>query len=140
MTKLSIFVPVYNEADLVTTVIERLLAVDFGPGVETEVMVVDDGSTDGSAEVVDRLGQRYPRQLRVIRHACNRGKGAAIRTAIEHATGEFAVIQDSDLEYNPSGSSPCPSPAVRGTCRCGIRLSVPGIGRAQGFVLLALPR
>jgi glycosyltransferase involved in cell wall biosynthesis len=101
MTKLSILLPVYNEADLVATAIHRLFAVDFGADIETEIIAVDDGSTDGSTEVLEQLCNRYPQMLTLLKHAANRGKGAAIRTAIQHATGEFAVVQDSDLEYNP---------------------------------------
>jgi glycosyltransferase involved in cell wall biosynthesis len=100
-TKVSILIPLYNEGDLISTVITRVLAVDFGPQVETELIVVDDGSTDGSSEVVAELCRQYPRTITAVRHPANRGKGAAIRTAIEHATGTFGVVQDSDLEYNP---------------------------------------
>ncbi len=101
MTKLSILTPVYNEVDLLPAVIERVMAVDFGPDVATEILIVDDGSTDGSTEAAEALCRAYPQHLRLIRHPVNRGKGAAIRTAIAHAGGDFAVVQDSDLEYNP---------------------------------------
>jgi len=101
MIRLSILVPLYNEVDLIVTVIRRLFAVDFGDNVEIEIIVVDDGSVDGSAEVVEELCLSYPQQVSLLKHATNRGKAAAIRTALEHATGEFAVVQDSDLEYNP---------------------------------------
>jgi glycosyltransferase involved in cell wall biosynthesis len=93
--------PLYNEADLIAAVMARVVAVDFGGGVDTEIIVVDDGSTDGSAEAAEELVQRYPGKITLVKHAANMGKGAAIHTAIEHATGEFAVVQDSDLEYNP---------------------------------------
>src|ERR1019366_826736 len=101
MIRLSILVPLYNEVDLIVTVIRRLFAVDFGDNVEIEIIVVDDGSVDGSAEVVEDLCLSYPQQVILLKHATNRGKAAAIRTALKHATGEFAVVQDSDLEYNP---------------------------------------
>jgi glycosyltransferase involved in cell wall biosynthesis len=100
-TKLSILIPIYNEEEWIAAVIGRILALDLGGDVETEILAVDDGSTDGTAETLDELQLRYPGRIQVLRHDRNRGKGAAIRTAIEHATGEFAVIQDSDLEYNP---------------------------------------
>lgn len=100
-TKISILIPVFNEEDLVATVVRRVLEVPFGEGVEVELVAVDDASTDGSPDVLDELSREFPGTLRVFRHQRNRGKGAAIRTAIEHATGEFVVIQDSDLEYNP---------------------------------------
>ncbi|HEV2446025.1 MAG TPA: glycosyltransferase [Candidatus Sulfopaludibacter sp.] len=100
-TKLSILIPAYNEEEWIAAVIARVVAVDFGDGVEIEIIAVDDASTDGTAEALDELQLRHDGRMRVVRHQRNRGKGAAIRTAIEHATGEFAVIQDSDLEYNP---------------------------------------
>jgi len=99
--KLSILIPIYNEEAWIATVIARVLAVRLGDNVETEIIAVDDASTDGTAEALDALRMRYPGKMTVLRHERNRGKGGAIRTAIAHATGEFAVIQDSDLEYNP---------------------------------------
>lgn len=99
--KLSILIPVYNEEDLVAAIVERVLAVPLGNDVPVEIVAVDDGSTDRSPEVLDELAQRYSGIVRVFRHDRNRGKGAAIRAAIREAAGEFAVIQDGDLEYNP---------------------------------------
>src|SRR3954451_16485201 len=99
--KLSILIPVFNEGDLIAAAVLRVLAVDFGEGVETEIVIVDDGSTDGSKEAAAELCERHPGKLRLIVHGENRGKGAAVRTAIESATGDIAVIQDSDLEYDP---------------------------------------
>ena len=101
MKTLSIIVPVFNEADLIGPVIERVFAVDFGEDVESEIIAVDDGSTDGTADALDEWQARYPERMMVVRHPQNRGKGAAIRTGIAQATGEFGVIQDADLEYNP---------------------------------------
>ena len=99
--KLSILIPVYNEADLAGAAIARLIELPLWQEVSMEIVAVDDGSTDGSAEVLRELADRHAGVLRVFRHSRNRGKGAAIRTAIQHAAGEFAVIQDADLEYNP---------------------------------------
>jgi SAM-dependent methyltransferase len=93
--------PVFNEEDLVSAVIARVLAVPFWNEVPVEIIAVDDGSTDSSGKLLHELADQYPGALKVIHHHRNRGKGAAIRTAIEHASGEFGVIQDSDLEYNP---------------------------------------
>jgi dolichol-phosphate mannosyltransferase len=69
------------------------------------MVIVDDCSTDGSREIAQSLSARHPNVIRVIRHEKNRGKGAAIRTAIEHARGEYAIIQDADLEYDPKDYS-----------------------------------
>jgi glycosyltransferase involved in cell wall biosynthesis len=91
---LSVLVPVYNEEGQVRELLDRVLAVP----VEMELVVVDDCSTDGTWSVLSSI--RDPR-VRVFRHQVNRGKGAAICSALEHATGDLVVIQDGDLEYSP---------------------------------------
>jgi len=97
----SILVPLYNEEEFVGTAIERVLTAPLGEGLDREVIIVDDCSTDGSREIADQLSDRYPGVIRVVKHEKNRGKGAAIRTAVEHARGEYSIIQDADLEYDP---------------------------------------
>jgi len=94
---LSVLVPAYNEADTITEAIRRVQEADLGEGVTCEVIVVDDGSTDGTRELL-----RQTSGIRLVEHECNRGKGAAIRTGLAHATGEVVVIQDADLEYDPA--------------------------------------
>lgn len=97
---LSILVPLYNEEEFVAPLLERVLEAPLPDGMRREVVVVDDGSTDGSAEIVAEMSARCP-EIRFFRHESNRGKGASIRSAIEHAQGEYSIIQDSDLEYDP---------------------------------------
>lgn len=135
MTKLSILIPIYNEEEWIATVIARVLAVQLGDNVETEIIAVDDASTDGTAETLDELKLRYPGKLTVLRHKLNRGKGAAIHTAIAHATGEFAVIQDSDLEYNPQDLPQVLRPLFEGHADVvyGSRFAVSGERRVLYF-------
>jgi glycosyltransferase involved in cell wall biosynthesis len=94
--KLSILMPVYNEQDRVATAVKQALAVKYQ--CDTELVIVDDGSEDGSAEILADLDD--PR-VQVVTHPRNRGKGAAIRTAAEYATGDYMIILDADLEYDP---------------------------------------
>jgi glycosyltransferase involved in cell wall biosynthesis len=95
---LSILMPVFNEAGTVERAIEEVLATDLG--VEKELIVVDDGSTDGSGEIMRE--REWPDSVTLLRHDRNVGKGAAVRTALEHARGRLAAIFDADLEYEPS--------------------------------------
>jgi glycosyltransferase involved in cell wall biosynthesis len=99
---LSIIVPVYNEEEFVSAAIERALGAPLLEGLESEVIAVDDGSTDGSPEVLDGLAAAHPDRVRVFHHKVNSGKGAAIRTGLQQAAGEFGIIQDADLEYDPA--------------------------------------
>jgi len=93
---LSVIVPLYNEAATVLAALERVLAVP----VPKQVIVVDDGSTDGSGDLVRDFAGEHP-QVEVFSHETNRGKGAAIKTAIPYLRGEYTIIQDADLEYDP---------------------------------------
>ncbi|MEO8594965.1 MAG: bifunctional glycosyltransferase/class I SAM-dependent methyltransferase [Candidatus Solibacter sp.] len=100
--RLSILVPVYNEEEFVGTSIQRALDATLPDGLTSEVVVVDDASDDGTPQILAELAARFPDRIRLFRHAVNQGKGAAIRTAIQKAQGEFAIIQDADLEYDPA--------------------------------------
>ena len=92
--KLSIIIPVYNEHATVRRVVEEVQATDF----EKEIIIVDDGSTDGSADIIRALAGG---NITALFHERNRGKGAALRTAIGHIHGDIVIIQDADLEYHP---------------------------------------
>jgi len=89
--------PVYNERGTLREVVQRVLAVP----VELELICVDDGSSDGSTEILAELQQQFP-QIRVLLQPQNMGKGAALRRGIQEAVGDYVIVQDADLEYDPA--------------------------------------
>lgn len=91
--KLSIIIPVFNEVKTISKVIDAVSKVKFDTAVE--IVVVDDGSTDGTIEKINK------KKVKLIVHAVNSGKGSAVRTGIKNSTGDYIIIQDADLEYNP---------------------------------------
>jgi glycosyltransferase involved in cell wall biosynthesis len=99
--KLSILMPVYNERTVVERCLSLVLTAPLPENMERELVIVDDRSTDGTWAILERMAAGFP-QIRLYRHEKNKGKGAAVRTAIEKATGDFVLIQDADLEYDPS--------------------------------------
>ena len=112
--RLSIIMPVYNERATLDEIVQRVRAVDLtvdkegdnplirGPlTLEREIIIVDDGSTDGTRAILEEWQQAQPDDMRIVFHARNGGKGAALRTGFQHATGDMLVIQDADLEYDP---------------------------------------
>ncbi|MFH0852567.1 MAG: glycosyltransferase family 2 protein [bacterium] len=94
--KLSIIIPVFNEAQTIEELLAKVQNADLG--VEKEIIIVDDCSTDGTREILEKYRDKYI----VLRHEKNHGKGKAIRTGLANASGDWVVIQDADLEYDPN--------------------------------------
>jgi glycosyltransferase involved in cell wall biosynthesis len=111
---LSVIVPVYNEVGTVRTLLERVMAVP----IRKQIVVVDDGSTDGTREVLDEFRRATPdtpeNRLEVILQEHNRGKGAAVRAGVPRVTGDIAIIQDADLEYDPADYAKLVQPILDG--------------------------
>ncbi|MGA7560448.1 MAG: glycosyltransferase family 2 protein [Terriglobales bacterium] len=107
--KLSVVMPVYNERATLREVVLKVLAVPM----EIELICVDDGSQDGSREILARLQSEYP-PIRVVLQPHNMGKGAALRRGIQEATGDYVIIQDADLEYDPAEYPSMLAPLIQG--------------------------
>lgn len=100
MSVLSIIIPAYNEARTIHLILEKIEAVQLISNIKKEIIIVNDCSSDNTAEVVRGLMQKYP-AIRFVEHEVNKGKGAAIHTGIKEASGDYIIIQDADLEYDP---------------------------------------
>ncbi len=108
--KLSIVMPVFNERNTIKEILRRVRQVDLGD-LEREIVIVDDGSSDGTRDI---LSMEEDSGTRVICHAENRGKGAAVRTGFAAATGDLILIQDADLEYDPEDYPRLLEPVLKG--------------------------
>lgn len=123
--KLSVIVPVFNEVQTIAAIVERVQAVPL----DQEIVLVDDASSDGTPEIMEILSSAH---VKVIHHSINYGKGAAIRTGLEAATGDVVVIQDADLEYDPGDFLRLLEPIAEG--RADVVYGVRPLG-SQKFVM-----
>ncbi len=109
--KLSIIIPIYNEENTIATTIKKVLNAPVPFGITKEIIAVNDGSKDKSAEIINGLANDT---VRVFHLDKNQGKGAALRLGFSQASGDFIVIQDADLEYNPEEYSNLLNPILNG--------------------------
>ena len=116
MKKLSIIIPVYNERATIYQVLEKVSAVELPQGIDSEIIVVNDASTDGSGQEIARYVADFPGQINSVAHKENAGKGAGIRTGLQHVTGDYVIIQDADLELDPNEYGLLMMPILNGTC------------------------
>ena len=137
---LSIIIPAYNEERLVAEILRKVLDLRLAEGVEKEIVIVDDGSSDGTRQQVeDFLRGMDPARARLLVHERNRGKGAAVRTGMAAAKGDLMIIQDADLEYDPEEINDVIRPLMAGEARVvyGSRiLREKALGRSGIFGLI----
>lgn len=113
--KLSIIIPAYNEAKTVHLILDKIGSVELVSNIEKEVIIVNDCSSDDTYGVIQRYISRNPTQnIQYFEHSVNKGKGAALHTGISKATGEYLIIQDADLEYDPNEYNDLLHPVISG--------------------------
>ena len=115
ITKLSVIIPVYNEGKTIHVILDRVRKAQLSHGITKEVIIVNDCSTDNSEQAIQTYTTNHPDLLiRYIKHEVNSGKGAALHTGIREATGDYLIIQDADLEYNPDEYNVLLQPVIDG--------------------------
>ena len=114
-TKLSIVIPAYNEAATIHLILDRIRVVELSENIAKEVIIVNDCSTDDTRAAIQSYMLRHPQlDIQYYEHAVNQGKGAALHSGIRQATGEYLIIQDADLEYDPAEYNDLLKPVLRG--------------------------
>lgn len=124
---LSVIIPVYNEKGTIRAIVDRVQAVP----INKEIIIVDDGSKDGTREILQELAMQD--NIRVFLHEKNKGKGAALSTGLKHVSGDYVVFQDADLEYHPEEYMRLLEPIIKGDADVVYGSRFKGSGRAFLF-------
>ena len=112
---LTVIIPVYNEVNTIRQVLETITQLELNPPLQKEILVIDDGSLDGTATLIQNfIANDSGSNICLVQHLRNRGKGAAIQTGIQQASGDFIIIQDADLEYDPEEINILLEPVLKG--------------------------
>jgi len=112
--KLSIIIPAYNEASTIEAILSKIKTVELVDGIEKEVIIVNDCSTDNTEKIIEDYISKNDLKISYFKHSVNKGKGAALHTGIKKATGEYLIIQDADLEYDPNEYNDLLKPVLLG--------------------------
>ncbi len=112
MPKLSIIIPAFNEAPTIRSLVEKIVAVPFP--IDFEVLIIDDHSQDQTSAITDSLSQDFANRVRVFHNVVNQGKGYSIKKGFEQASGDYAIVQDADVEYDPHDIPRLLEPVLQG--------------------------
>ncbi len=116
--KLSVLIPAYNEEKTLEKVVRKVLTQKINGITNMEIVIVNDASKDNTAQVIDKLAKEFPKSIQGFHQPVNQGKGAALRKGIEVASGDIIIIQDADLEYDPSEFPLVLEPIIEGRADC----------------------